>query len=60
MGEMTALTRSIIPCVNHSYAGQVGLPCHPREAAADKCVDSWREMMTLRNKKAALFNLDFS
>ena len=60
MGEMTALTRSIMPCVNHSYAGQVGLPSHPWEAAADKGIDSGREMMTIRNKKAALFNLDFS
>jgi hypothetical protein len=60
MGEMTALTRSIMPSVNHSYAGPVGLPSHPREAAADKCVDSGRKMMTIRNKKAALFNLDFS
>jgi hypothetical protein len=49
-----------MPSVIHSYAGQVGLPCHPREAAADKGVDSGREMMTIRNKKAALFNLDFS
>jgi hypothetical protein len=60
MGEMTALTSIIIPCINHSYAGQVGLPSHLREAAADKGVDSWREMMTIRNKKVALFNLDFS
>jgi hypothetical protein len=60
MGEMTALTISIMPCVNHFYAGQVGLPSYPREAAADKCVDSGLEMMTIRNKKAALFNLDFS
>ena len=60
MGAMTALTISIMPCVNHSYAGQVGLPSYPREAAAGKCVDSGREMMTIRNKKAALFNLGFS
>ena len=55
MGEMTALTRSIMPCVNLSYAGQVGLSGHPGEAAADKYVDFGREMMTIRNKKAALF-----
>ena len=60
MGEMTALTISIMPCVNHSYAGPVGLPSHPSDAAADNGVDSWREMMTIRDKKAALFNLDFS
>ena len=60
MGDMTVLTRSIMPCINHSYADQVGVTCNQREAAADKLVDFGRELMTISDVKAAFFNLDFS
>ena len=60
MGEMTVSTRSIMPCLNHAYVDQVGVICHSIEATADKRVDSGREMMTISDEKAALFNLYFS
>jgi hypothetical protein len=56
MGDMAVLTRSIMPCINHSYADQVDVTCNLREAAADKLIDFGRVMVTISDVKAAFFN----